>query len=306
MKRASVAALGTTATVVVEHASDIAEARALLLDELARIDAACSRFRADSDLSRANAQAGRLVRVGPLLAEAMRVALDAAAATQGIVTPMLGAALLAVGYDRTFRLVRARGTWEVRVAKPLAEAWRQVELDATEGTLRVPRGVLLDLGATAKAFAADRAAAAIGARVGRALVSLGGDISVAGEAPAGGWIVRVAEDHAAPLSSPGPTISLSAGGLATSSTTVRRWATNEGPAHHVIDPSTGRPATTHWRTVSVAAASCVDANVAALSALVLGEAAHEWLATRGVHARLLAHDGTPAYAGAWPADVEAA
>ena len=306
MTSASFPALGTTATVIVARERGLDLARGLLARELAAIDGACSRFRRDSELERANARAGERIRIGPLLAEAVRVALDAAAATGGIVTPAIGAAVAAAGYDRTFRLVRARASWTIRAVRPDAEAWRAVEIDVDAGTLLVPSGVALDLGATAKALAADRAAATIARCVGPVLVSLGGDIAVAGDPPPGGWVVRIADDHRASLDSAGPTVAIARGGLATSSTTVRRWRTDRGDAHHVIDPRTGRPAATPWRTVSVTAASCVDANAGALAALVLGDAAPAWLAARAVHARLVADDGAVVRVGAWPADAEAA
>lgn len=303
---ASFPALGTTATVVVCDEADLEDARRILGNKLNAFDAACSRFRPDSELSRANARAGERVEVGPLFARAIAVALDAAAATDGVVTPTLGAALAACGYDRTFRLVRARGTWQLRAAAAESAPWRAVELDerGDGSTLYVPPGVELDLGATAKALAADRAAAEIAGRTGRGvLVSLGGDIAVAGPPPAGGWIVRIADDHTAPLSAIGPIVSLERGGLATSSTAVRRWPTDRGEAHHVIDPRTSLPADTPWRTVSVTAGTCVEANVASLVALVLGEAAPAWLRTRGLHARLVRTSGAVVYAGAWPVDA---
>jgi thiamine biosynthesis lipoprotein len=137
------------------------------------------------------------------------------------------------------------------------------------------------------------------------LVSLGGDIAVAGEAPGTGWVVRIADDHEAPRVG-GPAIAVSTGGLATSSTAVRRWATDRGVAHHVIDPRTALPAATSWRTVSVCAASCVEANVATLAALLLGADARAWLGSRGLHARLVREDGAITLAGAWPPEAEAA
>ncbi|HEV8462001.1 MAG TPA: FAD:protein FMN transferase [Gaiellaceae bacterium] len=300
-------ALGTTATIVVTEAEALEEARQLLARELTRFDEACSRFRPESDLSRANAQAGHTVEIGPLLARATEVALDAADATDGLVTPALGTALAAAGYDRTFELVLERGTWAVRATRPSTRAWKEIHLDVAQGTLRVPHGVALDLGATAKAFAADCASATIAVSTGcGVLVSLGGDIAVAGSPPPAGWVVRIADDHEAPLGSPGPSVVIGVGGLATSSTTVRRWTTDRGEAHHIIDPRSALPATTPWRTVSVHAASCVDANVATLGALLVGSDAPAWLGARGVHARLVRNDGTVAYAGAWPAEAEAA
>ena len=120
----------------------------------------------------------------------------------------------------------------------------------------MPVGVRLDLGATAKALAADRAVAVAAANVDDGvLVSLGGDISVAGTAPETGWVVHVTDDHRAPVSAVGQTIAIRSGGLATSSTTVRAWERGGVPVHHIVDPASGAPAQIVWRTVSVAAAT---------------------------------------------------
>jgi thiamine biosynthesis lipoprotein len=222
------------------------------------------------------------------------------------VTPTLGGPLSAAGYDRTFRLVRHG---EAVAFEPLPhglDAWRRVELDRAEGSLLVPAGLELDLGATAKALGADRAARAIAAqtRTG-ALVSLGGDIAVAGEAPAGGWAVRIAEDHAAPLDAAGPVVAISTGGLATSSTRVRRWRTRAGEAHHLFDPRTGAPADSGWRTVTVTGASCVEANVFATLAIVDGEASARRLRTRGGAVRVVRDDGSVLLLGDWPVEAAA-
>lgn len=300
----SFSALGTTAVLVLTDASALPLGRRLLVEELDALDRACSRFRDDSELSRANACSGEPVRVSPLLADAVRVALDAARTTGGLVSPTLGEPLRSAGYDRTFRLVRARTQWTFVPVEPRAEAWRGVVLDGER--LTVPTGVELDLGATAKALAADRAAQAIADAAGcGALVSLGGDLAVAGEPPSGGWCVRVDDDHATPLDAPGPRVLVTEGGVATSSTAVRRWRTDRGEAHHVIDPRTALPARTPWRTVTVAARSCVDANVAATAALVLAHDAPAWLAEHGLPARLVAEDGATTFTCGWPADAEA-
>jgi len=299
-------ALGTTATVVVDEASLLEDARALLESELVLVDKACSRFRPDSELVRANARAGHTVEIGALLTESIATAIDAAASTDGLVTPTLGSAINGAGYDRTFELVRTRAAWTFRETVPRLDAWRDIQLDVARRTLCVPRGVELDLGATAKALAADRAAVRVSRATGcGVLVSLGGDIAVAGKAPRKGWVVRIADDHEAPPVG-GPAISVSAGGLATSSTAVRRWPTDRGVAHHVVDPRTALPSKTPWRTVSVCAASCVQANVAALAALLLNADARAWLDSRGLHARLVREDGGITYAGRWPAEAEAA
>jgi FAD:protein FMN transferase len=300
---ASFRALGTTAVVVVVDPDALAAARAALEQELDAIDVACSRFRDDSELARVNASAGRTVRVGPLLLEALRVALRASDATGGIVSPTLGRSLRLAGYDRTFRLVALRDA-DGFDARFEAVVHASVELDEERSTVRVPLGVELDLGATAKALAADRAARAAHEAAGcGVLVSLGGDVAVAGDSPPGGWSVRIADDHATPLDTNGPTVALAGGGLASSGTTVRRWRSGDAELHHIVDPRSGRPADTPWRTVSVAAATCVDANVASTAAVVLGETAPAWLAERRLPARLVARDGATVCVAGWPEEA---
>ncbi len=167
--------------------------------------------------------------------------------------------------------------------------------------IRVPAGVELDLGATAKAAAADAAAAAVHRITGSGvLVSLGGDVAVAGVAPAEGWPIRIADQHDAPLASEGPVVAVRGGGLATSGVAARRWPVSGGERHHIIDPRTGSSAVTPWRTVSVTGATCVDANAASTAAVVLGADAPAWLGLRGLSARLVRHDGSVVFVGDWP------
>jgi thiamine biosynthesis lipoprotein len=238
--------------------------------------------------------------VSPLLFDALAVALRAAEATDGLVTPMVGRTLRLAGYDSTFTVVIGRdGRAFLPTFAPVAH-WRLLELDRSRRTARIPPGVELDLGATAKALAADRAADAIAGSVGcGVLVSLGGDIAVSGAPPPGGWPIRIADHHAAPPDGAGPAVAIESGGLASSSTSVRRWRSARGELHHVVDPRTGRPAQTPWRTVTVAAATCVDANTASTAALVLGTGAVEWLEARGLPARIVATDGSALAAGGW-------
>ena len=293
-------ALGTTALVAVDPPGRLDVAEEVLREQLAGIDRACSRFRDDSELSALNRADGAETPVSPLLMEAVATAMRAAAITDGDVDPTVGRAMGAIGYDRDFSLVTGpRPAVRVRIAP--VPGWRTVRLDADRGTVTLPRGVSLDLGATAKALAADRAARAVHeATAAAALVSLGGDIALCGEASPDGWPVRVTDDHRA-LDGEGETISLRGGGLATSSTTVRRWgAPGEGARHHILDPRRGAPADEVWRTVSVAAASCVDANIASTAAIVRGAGAPEWLAAAGLPARLVAVDGAVTRVGGWP------
>ena len=296
-------ALGTTAGVVVLGAGAHDAARQAVEAELAEIDAACSRFREDSELAAVNAARGRPVRVSPILLDALEVALRAAVLTEGRVDPTVGSALVLSGYDRDFARVRGSRVRR-RLKAGRVPGWRVVEIDRDAGTVRVPAGVRLDLGATAKALAADRAAecALCGSSATGILVNLGGDIATAGTPPPGGWPVRVADSHRAAADEPGQSLSLASGGLSTSSTTVRRWRRHGGEAHHILDPCTGAPAAEHWRTVSVAASTCVDANIASTAAIVLGAPACAWLVDAGLPARLVSVAGEVRMTAGWPAD----
>ena len=138
------------------------------------------------------------------------------------------------------------------------------------------------------------------------LVSLGGDLSIAGPELPGGWTVLVADDHAAPLDGPGPHITLWSGGLASSGTTVRRWQRGGRELHHVVDPGSGAPVEPFWRTVSVAASSCVDANIASTACVVMGAPAPGWLERRGLPARLVTRDGDVHRVGGWPSETSSA
>ena len=301
---AALRALGTTALVAVRRPESLDRARAVLEAELEAVDRACSRFRDDSELVHLNRAAGEGVAVGPYLLGALEVAVTAAAATDGAVDPTVGKALRLAGYDRTFALVRLRDGPLVQVSAAPGGAWRGIELDRDRGMARIPAGVELDLGATAKALAADRAArAAAEATDDGVLVSLGGDVAVAGDSPEAGWSVGLADDHAAPFPADGPAVGIRSGGLATSGTCVRNWKTAAGHAHHIIDPRTGAPAETPWRTVSVAAASCVDANTASTAAMVLGDEAPDWLAQRQLPARLVRNDGSVVCVADWPGEA---
>jgi thiamine biosynthesis lipoprotein len=299
---------GTTAVLLVTDAGALPAARAIADRELAAVDLAASRFRADSELTALNAAGGAARPVSPLFADLIAAALRAARLTDGAVDPTCAAALAGLGYDRDFAAVRAGTAAAPPAGRPApVPGWRTVELDAGAGQARLRDGARLDLGATAKAWAADRCAAQIAGQVsGGVLVSLGGDIAVAGPAPDGGWRVRVTDDHAAAPDAPGQTVAITEGGLATSSITVRAWRSGGRPVHHIIDPATGEPARPCWRTVSVAAGTCVDANTASTAAIVRGAAAPDWLAAAGLPARLVAPDGTAVTTAGWPAEPAAA
>lgn len=303
MERVCWSALGTTAELVCT--GDAAAARAAAEREIHAIDAAASRFDARSELSELNRAGGRRVSISPTLLEALQLAVRAAALTDGAVDPTLGDRLIALGYDRDFAelervpadapLTTSDGGSDLRTP-----SWQAIELWTHPPAARLAPGTQLDLGATAKALAADRGARAAAHVVGGgALLALGGDIATSGAAPKDGWVVRVTDDHR-DTSGPGQRVILRSGGLATSSLIARRWRRAGQPVHHVIDPRTGAPVRPVWRTVSVAAATCADANIASTAALVLGALAAAWLSARRLPARLVAVDGSVTVLGAWP------
>ena len=298
LRRVERTALGTTAVLVVTDPSGVPAATDVMDAELDAVDAVCSRFRPDSEIARLHDARGTAVPVGPLLAEAVGVALRAAELTNGVVDPTVGAAVRQLGYDRDFADVPRDGGPVVPTG-PVPGWWR-LGWDPEAGSLLVPRGVWLDLGATAKALAADRIAAAAAAAAGcGVLVALGGDVATGGSPPEGGWQVGIGDDH---TTEPDVTITLTEGGLATSGTTRRRWRRGGRTVHHIVDPRTGDVAAACWRTATVAAATCVAANTASTAAVVMGPAAVAWLARCGLPARLVAEDGAVTAVAGWPAE----
>jgi thiamine biosynthesis lipoprotein len=297
-------ALGTTAVLVVTEPTHLSAAEHVVRAELAAIDLACSRFRDDSEISQVHREAGRAVRIGPLLAEAIDVALRAARLSGGLVDPTVGTAVRELGYDRDFATI-AKDTSEPAPPVRPAPGWHRVLLDRKAAEVVLPRGIQLDLGATAKALAADRAAAAVARETGSGvLVSLGGDLSVAGAPPAGGWRIAVSDDHARAELYPATTVTLRSGALATSSITQRAWRRAGRTVHHIVDPRTGDIPAPVWRTVSVAAGSCVDANTATTAAIVLGTGAPHWLSERGLPSRLVDVAGLVEAVAGWPAELD--
>jgi thiamine biosynthesis lipoprotein len=298
-------ALGTVAVVAAADPDVLPAVRAAVEQEISACDRACSRFRTDSELSHLNGANGRPVDISTTMVDYLTVALAAAQATDGLVDPTVGQALVRLGYDRDFALIPGHGAHrDPIVTFTPVPGWQAVHVDGRRRRARVERGVRVDLGATAKARCADRAAGVAAATAGcGVLVSLGGDVAVSGPSPDGDWRIKVTDDSAAdPATGPGPVVTITSGGLATSGVTVRCWRRGQVDLHHIIDPKRGAPATAVWRTVSTAASTCVDANVAATAAVVLGSGAPDWLADRGIPARLVAPDGSVLAVAGWPAD----
>jgi thiamine biosynthesis lipoprotein len=248
---------------------------------------------------------GRAGRVSPLLWQALATAIGVARDTDGAVDPTIGRAMRIIGYDDDFSRLAGGGS-TIHVELGPVPGWQAIHLDERTRTVRIPAGVELDLGSSGKALASDLAATAARAAApdGGVLVSLGGDIATSGRAPDGGWRILASEDSETPADAAGEVITIESGAVATSSTTVRRWSGADGATfHHLIDPRTGVSVEGPWRTVTVAADSCVVANAWATAAIVLGE--HGLARLEGGHlpARLVGEDGRVTRVGGWPEPV---
>lgn len=224
-----------------------------------------SRFIPSSELNRVNASPFGATAVSEELASMLSLSLDVARATGGLVTPAVGGALLAAGYDRDFTLLPRDGVAALPAAVPSLDS---LVLRGRLLLRTVP--VTLDLNGVVKGRTVDDALALLG----RGWVAAGGDIAasvpVVVGLPGGG------------------AITLDRGGLATSSVAKRRWGDG---LHHLIDPASGAPSASPWRDVTVAAATCVAADVAAKAALLLGPAGPAWLDRRGLAGRFVDHGG---------------
>jgi FAD:protein FMN transferase len=278
--------------LLVTQPAGLPAARAVVDAELDAVEAAASRFRPDSEIC--SLPGGVRTPVSPLLAELIEDALAAARFTDGDVDPTVGSAMIALGYDRDIDELDPAAPRVASLAVPAD--WSMVEFDGR--SVRLPAGVLLDLGATAKAAAADRCARRVYEQTGSGvLVNLGGDIATAGPTPDGGWQVLVQDTDDDPASQ----VALgSAAGLATSSTSRRRWWHGGDVVHHIVDPRTGRSADPVWRSVSVAAGTCLAANTISTAAIVRGHGAPDWLAALNVPARFVERDGAVRTIGGWP------
>lgn len=269
-------------------------ARELVDAELDGIERAASRFRPDSEVSALAAANGVRQPVSRVLADLLSAALDAARVTDGDVDPTVGSAIVELGYDRSFAAPDTAVPRLASIAAPVD--WTAVEFDGD--SVRMPPGTLLDLGATAKAAAADRCGALVHRETGTGvLVNLGGDIVTAGPTPEGGWRVVVKDCDDDPASH--ITIGTDTG-LATSSTRRRRWRRAGDAYHHILDPRTGASAEPVWRSVSVVAPSCLAANTVSTAAIIRGRSAPGWISTLDAPARLVDAEGDEHFIGGWP------
>jgi FAD:protein FMN transferase len=274
--------MGTVARVVRDSGGGVDVASVL-----AEIERRLSRFDPGSDLSRLNADPRGTVPVAPLLRAAVAAALLAAAFTGGLVDPTLIGALRRAGYGESRAQVQSvsllhalRTAPQRRPARPdPAAAWRAVQIDEAAGVIRRPPGLELDLGGSAKGWAADLVVAQL-ERHGRCAVDIGGDMRVAAGRGAP-WEVRVRHPLTGRVAH---TLVVRAGGVATSGIDARLWERRGGEfAHHLIDPATGRPAWTGLIAATALAPKALAAEALAKAAVLSGPA--------GARALLEAHHG---------------
>lgn len=298
--RAQFRAISTSNTILTTDPRAAVPAARIAQDYLAELDRAVSRFRPDSEVSLLAARARTRPAsafVSPTFADHLATALRMARNTGGLVDPTVGSALVASGYDEDIDAVRARRFPLPDTRRPAVPGWSAVRLSQATRRVTVPRGTLLDLGATAKAYAADVLAALLPAQLpGGFLVDLGGDIAVAGDTPVGGWQIGVEDANGQVLQ----VVASTGQAVATSSTRHRRWRSATGERHHIIDPRIGRTAPATWAQVTCAAPTAVEANAAATAAIVLGPSGPAWLQEQGVAARLEALDGRTVTTPGWP------
>ncbi len=241
-----------------------------------------SRFRPDSELSRLNRTPAGAALVSEDFSRMLGHALGASRSTGGLVTPAVGAAVVAAGYDDDFGRLPADGppVRPARVPPPGSLSLRGRLLVRAEP-------IKLDLNCVVKGATVDDALALVGG----GFVAAGGDVATSASLvvglPGGG------------------TVTLHGGGLATSSVTNRRWRRGGELQHHLIDPSTGSPARVPWFHVSVAAGSCLAADVAAKAAFLLGPAGPSWLDRRALPGRFVDVHGVVHLNETWRQSVPA-
>jgi thiamine biosynthesis lipoprotein len=265
--------------------------------EVEACEAALSRFRPESDLSRLNAARGEWLSVDRRLVEALRLALGAREETDGRFDPTVLPALVAAGYDRSFEQIEVR-------APRRADGWRAgAQIEVREGRARVERGAAVDLGGIGKGYAATRALRAMECAwpgLPGGLVDLGGDLALAGSTPEGGpWQIAIADPRR-----PGTTaglLLLQGGGVATSGRDVRRFGP-DGSLHHLIDPATGEPAVPGPLSVTVVArtAAEAEAHATALAICAPADAAAHVAAHPHLSALFVPAEGEPVALGPLP------
>ena len=286
-------ALGSDIEVLVTDATQLDETVRHVRLRFDEIDRTFSRFRPDSELARLGWLPGIRQPASTLFLELLELALRAARDTNGWFDPTIRDALEAAGYDRSIERIEAEGPGPARPAGQ----WDRITFDRERHWVLVPEGVRLDFGGIGKGFAVDDALRTLPADHGGVLLNAGGDLAVRGVAPPAGWRIDIAADSFAPVES---VVALHAGAVATSGLGRRAWARDGVRLHHLIDPHSGAPCESPWRSVTVAAGSCAAAEVAAKAAWLMGDDGPAWLAGLGFAGRFSGLDGRVETVGPWP------
>jgi len=293
---------GTTIGVWTTVPALLPELQTSMRNWVAVVEQACSRFRADSDISRANRLTGTPVPVSRELIDAADAACRMASATDGLYDPTVGASVISAGYDRSFEQVVAGGPGR-GFDHRAGGAWWLVATDRQASTITVPEGFQLDLGGSAKGWAVDTAVQVLMESVlqrfpGAGIcISAGGDLAVSGTPPEGGWPVAIQERLDGGGTVAERQVRLTAGAMATSGATHRQWQREGVRGHHIIDPRTGQPGQSSWTLVTTFSDSCLVADTMATAAWLLDVAAPRQLANWGVGARLVDATGVEVLVG---------
>lgn len=278
-------AMGTEVQVTVVGGDERSLAAAR--DRIVDLEARWSRFRDSSEISTLNRNRGHPVIVSPETFDLVARAIYAWEATQGRFDPTVGQVLAAHGYDRDFALV-APGTSGAPGAVDPAPGAVGIELVPELHAITLPAETTFDPGGIGKGLAADLVASLLLESADGALVDIGGDLRAAGRAATtDGWVISVSDPQHRGHEM--LRIALADGGVATSSTLIRRWKTARGWAHHLMDPVTGRPIETQVVAVTVVAAEAWRAEVLTKSLFLSGPAGLDDLT--GAHAVVVTADG---------------
>jgi thiamine biosynthesis lipoprotein len=240
---------------------------------------ALSRFRYDSELTQLNQTCEKDVHVSKTLWDVYRAAQEAERMTDGLVTPTLLEALTQAGYDRPFDELPLQTKPKPDPVQSTSPLLTEISVNENKRTMRLPAGVSLDFGGVAKGWASDQAMKRLQIE-GPALIDAGGDIAVSGEMSNGDpWPIGIADPFHPEEEI--ETLFLATGGVATSGKDRRRWKKGDTLQHHIIDPSTKKPADTDLLTVTVIGPDVLKAEAAAKAAFILGsQDGFTWLEAR--------------------------
>ncbi len=280
-------AMGSRFNVWLETEADGAEVLQHVPAWVEEYEAVLSRFRPQSELSRLNTRAGRWTETSAILFQALQKARYAAQLTNGLCNPLVLPALLAAGYTQSFRRGFSPSTpqqdgvgssEDTFSAPPIVPAWSEIQVRRKRRLVKLPPNAKIDLGGTAKGWAAEQIAERLSA-YGPCLVDAGGDL-VARGAPQGqpGWTIRIAEPGEEAEQPPLAAICVTDCAVATSGVDFRRWRQGDRLRHHLIDPRNGQPAETDVLSATVVHPDAALAEGYAKTLVLMGsEAGLNWI-----------------------------